>query len=94
MQPLVSRLGVGSVLPIIDSTWSFRREKSSYSVLQRGVGVLLLTRPPPRAFWARRNPPAKAQEGDFPDFSRIIKGLDGCSRTEFYDIPSNSFIFV
>ena len=74
MQPLVSRLGVGSVLPIIDSTWSFRREKSSYSVLQRGVGVPL--------------------NGDLPDFSRIIKGLDGCSRTEFYDIPSNSFIFV
>ena len=68
MQPLVSRLGVGSVLPIIDSTWSFRREKSSYSVLQRGVGVLLLTRPPAQGLLGQEKSTRKGAGGRFSGF--------------------------
>lgn len=75
MQPLVSRPGVGSILPIIDSTWSSRREKSSYSGLQRGVGVLLPAKPRARTLSIGRNPPTSPQEGVFPDFSHRIPRL-------------------
>lgn len=77
MQPLAARPGVGSILPIIDANWSSHREKSSYSGLQRGVGVLLPAKPRARTLSIGRNPPTSPQEGVFPDFSRIIGGLDG-----------------
>ena len=41
------------------------------------MGVLLPGKPRSWALWAGRNPPARPQEGDLPDFSRIIGRLDG-----------------